>query len=126
MVGAVLIFESGQYYPITAQLRFYCTNNMVEYEACILGLRLAIVMSIQELLVLGDLDLLFHQIQGYWETRDSKLLPYRGCLQDLCQQFISVEFKNILRTHNEIADSLATLYLMLQHPEKTYIDPLHI
>ncbi|XP_070022446.1 uncharacterized protein [Nicotiana sylvestris] len=29
----------GQNYPVTAQLRFYCTNNMAEYEACILGLR---------------------------------------------------------------------------------------
>ena len=84
-IGAVLISESGQYYPITAQLRFYCTNNMAEYEACILGLRLAIDMGIQELLVLGDSDLLVHQIQGDWETRDLKLLPYRGCLQDLCQ-----------------------------------------
>ena len=79
-IGAVLISESGQYYPITTQLRFYYTNNMAEYEACILGLRLAIDMGIQELLVLGDSDLLVHQIQGDWETNDSKLLPCRGCL----------------------------------------------
>ncbi|XP_070005430.1 uncharacterized protein [Nicotiana sylvestris] len=38
-VGAVLISETGQHYPVTAQLRFHCTNNMAEYEACILGLR---------------------------------------------------------------------------------------
>ncbi|XP_070033001.1 uncharacterized protein [Nicotiana tomentosiformis] len=31
---------------------------MAEYEACILGLRLAIDMSVQELLVIGDFDLL--------------------------------------------------------------------
>ena len=49
--------ESGEYYPISAQLRFYCTNNMSEYEACILGLRLAVDLGIQELLVLGDLRL---------------------------------------------------------------------
>ncbi|XP_070005012.1 uncharacterized protein [Nicotiana sylvestris] len=38
-IGAVLISETGQHYPVTAQLRFYCTNNMVEYKAYILGLR---------------------------------------------------------------------------------------
>ncbi|XP_070005450.1 uncharacterized protein [Nicotiana sylvestris] len=38
-IGAVLISETGHHYPVTAQLRFYSTNNMVEYEACILGLR---------------------------------------------------------------------------------------
>ncbi|KAK4724008.1 hypothetical protein R3W88_026787 [Solanum pinnatisectum] len=36
-IGVVLMSESGEYYPITAQLRFYCTNNMSEYEACIFG-----------------------------------------------------------------------------------------
>ena len=55
--------ELGEYNPITTQLRSYCTNNMSEYEACILGLRLATDMGIQELLVLGDSDLLVHQIQ---------------------------------------------------------------
>ncbi|XP_070009582.1 uncharacterized protein [Nicotiana sylvestris] len=34
---------------------------MVEYEAYILGLKIAIDMNIQELLVIGDLDLLIHQ-----------------------------------------------------------------
>ena len=77
--------ELGEYYPISAQLRFYCTNNMSEYEACILGLRLAVDMGIQELLVLGDSDSLVHQIQGEWETRDPKLIPYQHCLQGLCQ-----------------------------------------
>ncbi|KAF3652899.1 putative 5-epiaristolochene 1,3-dihydroxylase-like [Capsicum annuum] len=38
-IGAVFISELGQYFSITAQLRFYYTNNMTEYEACILGLR---------------------------------------------------------------------------------------
>ena len=48
-VGAVLIAEKGQYYPISPKIRFYCTNNMAEYEACILGLRMGIDMNIKEL-----------------------------------------------------------------------------
>jgi len=62
-IGAVLISETGQYYPISAKIRFYCTNNMAEYEACILGLRMAIDMNIKELLVIRNSDLLFHQVQ---------------------------------------------------------------
>ncbi|XP_070028792.1 uncharacterized protein [Nicotiana sylvestris] len=34
---------------------------MAEYEACILGLNMAIDMNIQQLLVIGDSDLLVHQ-----------------------------------------------------------------
>ncbi|XP_070036479.1 uncharacterized protein [Nicotiana tomentosiformis] len=39
---------------------------------------------------------------------------------------LSVEFRHIPRIHNEIADALATLASMLHHPDKTYVDPLHI
>ncbi|XP_070034419.1 uncharacterized protein [Nicotiana tomentosiformis] len=125
-IGAALISETRHHYPVTAQLRFYCTNNIAEYEASILGLRLAIDMGVQEILVLGDSDLLVHQIQGEWETRDLKLIPYRQCLHDLCQRFRSVEFRHIPRIHNEIADALATLASMLHHPDKTYVNPLQI
>ncbi|XP_070045924.1 uncharacterized protein [Nicotiana tomentosiformis] len=125
-IGIVLISEIGQHYLVTAQLRFYCTNNMDEYEACILGLRLAIDMGVQEILVLGDLDLLVHRIQGEWETRDLKLILYRQCLHDLCQWFRSVEFRHIPRIHNEIVDALATLASMLHHLDKAYVDPMHI
>ncbi|XP_009785388.2 uncharacterized protein [Nicotiana sylvestris] len=125
-IGAVLISEIGQHYHVIAQLRFYCTNNMTEYEVCIFGLRLVVDMGVQEVLVLGDLDLLVHQIQGEWETRDLKLILYRQCRQDLCQWFRSVEFRHIPRIHNEVADALATLASMLHHPDKAYIDPLHI
>ncbi|XP_019230162.1 PREDICTED: uncharacterized protein LOC109211115 [Nicotiana attenuata] len=125
-IGAVLISETGQHYPVTAQLRFYCTNNMAEYEACILGLRLAVDMGVREVLVMGDSDLLVHQIQGEWETRDLKLIPYRQCLHDLCQRFQSIEFRHIPRIHNEVADALATLASMLHHPDKAYVDPWQI
>ena len=37
-----------------------------------------------------------------------------------------VKFRHIPRIHNEIVDALVTLSSMLQHPDKTYIDPVHI
>ncbi|XP_070014437.1 uncharacterized protein [Nicotiana sylvestris] len=108
-IWAVLISEIGHHYPVTTQFRFYCTNNMAEYEACILGLRLAVDMGVQEVLVLGDLDLLVHQILGEWETQNLKLILYRQYLHDPCQRFRSVEFRHIPTIHNEVADALATL-----------------
>ncbi|XP_070049326.1 uncharacterized protein [Nicotiana tomentosiformis] len=63
-IGAVLVSETGQHYPVSAKLKFPCTNNMAEYEACILGLKLPIDMNVQELLVIRDFDLLVHQVSG--------------------------------------------------------------
>ena len=53
-IGAVLVLESRQHYPMMAKLRFNCTKNMSEYEACILGLKMAIDMNFYELLVIGE------------------------------------------------------------------------
>ena len=48
---------------------------MAEYEACILGIRMALDMNIQELQIIGDSDLLIHQVQGEWEVKNPKILP---------------------------------------------------
>ena len=56
-VGAVLISLEGNHCPFTAKLSFDCTNNVAEYEACVLGLQAAIEKKIKGLTVYGDLAL---------------------------------------------------------------------
>ena len=48
-VGAVLISLEGNHCSFTAKLSFECTNNMVEYEACVLGLQATIEKKIKSL-----------------------------------------------------------------------------
>ncbi|XP_070013410.1 uncharacterized protein [Nicotiana sylvestris] len=125
-IGAILISPTGQHYPATARLRFFCTNNTVEYEACIMGMNMAVDLDVKELLIMGDSDLIIRQAQGEWETRDIKLIPYRQHVEDLSKRFKSFEFKYIPRFHNELADALATLALMLSCRGNVHIDPLEI
>ncbi|XP_027767535.1 uncharacterized protein LOC114075322 [Solanum pennellii] len=87
---------------------------------------MAIDLGVQELIVLGDSDLLIRQAQGEWKTRDLKLLPYRKCVEDLSKRFRYIEFRYIPRFHNDLADALATLASMLPYPGNTYITPLEI
>ena len=65
-IGEILISPTGQHYPTTARLCFFCRNNTTEYEACIMGLNMAIDLGVQELIVLGDSDLLIRQAQDVW------------------------------------------------------------
>ncbi|XP_070045530.1 uncharacterized protein [Nicotiana tomentosiformis] len=125
-IRAVLVSETGQHYPVSAKLRFPCTNNMAEYEACILGQRLAIDMNVQELLVTEVSDLLVHQVLGEWDTKNTKILPYLHCVQELVKRFTMIEFKYVPRIQNEFVDALATLSSMIQHPDKNFIDPIPI
>ncbi|XP_070025738.1 uncharacterized protein [Nicotiana sylvestris] len=125
-IRAVLVSETGQHYSVSAKLRFPCNNNMAEYEACIMGLNLAIDMNIQKLLAIGNLDLLIHQVQGEWATKNTKILPYLYHVQELMKRFTKIEFKHVPRIQNEFVDALATLSSMIQHQDKNFIDPIPV
>ncbi|XP_059302207.1 uncharacterized protein LOC132054171 [Lycium ferocissimum] len=99
---------------------------MVEYEACILGLWMALDIDINELLVIGDSDLLIHEVQGEWATKNERILPYVNLAQRLWKKFRKIEFHHTPRAQNEFADVLATIASMIQHPESNHIDPLRI
>ena len=75
-VGVVLISLEGNHCPFTAKLSFECTNNVAKYKACVLGLQAAIEKKIKILKVYGDSTLVIYQLNGEWETKDSKLVPY--------------------------------------------------
>jgi len=53
-IGAVLVLPNKQCLPFTARLCFDYTNNMAEYEACTLGIRVAIDFRVKLLKVYGD------------------------------------------------------------------------
>ena len=125
-IGSFLVQESGQHYPMQAKLRFNCMNNMDEYEACILGLKMAIDMNVYELLVIGDSDLLIHQVQGEWAVKNPKIIPYVQYVQRLCKRFCKIEFRHTPRIQNELADDLATISSIIKHPDNDYINPLDI
>ena len=53
-VEAVLISPEGNHCSFTVKLSFDCTNNVAEYEACVMGLQAAIEKKIKRLIVYGD------------------------------------------------------------------------
>ncbi|KAL3736864.1 hypothetical protein ACJRO7_025748 [Eucalyptus globulus] len=124
--GAVLISPNGQHYPVAAKLMFPCTNNIAEYEACILGLQATIEMEVSKPKVFGDSTLIILQTVGKWKTRDAKLVPYHDYLEELVGKFQDVSFEYLPKIHNQFADALATLSSMLQVTEGLKVEPLKI
>ncbi|XP_070046338.1 uncharacterized protein [Nicotiana tomentosiformis] len=83
-------------------------------------------MNIQELLVIGDSDLLVHRVLREWATKNTKILQYLHWVQELTNRFTKIEFKHVPRIQNEFVNTLATLPSMMQHPDKNFIDPIPI
>ncbi|XP_017972492.1 PREDICTED: uncharacterized protein LOC108661118 [Theobroma cacao] len=111
-IGAVLVSLEEDHYPVIAKLNFYCTNNVAEYEACVMGLQAAIERKIHVLEVYGDSALVIYQLRGEWETRDSKLIWYHKYVSKLIENFDKICFTHLPQEENQIVDALATLAAM--------------
>ena len=106
--------------------RHPATNNIVEYEACILGLEIALELDIRQMEVFGDSNLVLRQIQGDWKTRDVKLRPYHAYLELLVARFDDLRYVHLPRAQNRFADALATLTSSMDIPIDVVVRPLLI
>jgi ribonuclease HI len=113
--GAVIISPDKKQYPVSVKLQFGCTNNMVEYEAYILGLEATLEMNIRKTDVYGDSKLIICQVKGEWQTKEKKLRPYQEYLFKLAGEFEEIEFTHLGREGNQFADALATLASMAKN-----------
>ena len=67
-VVAILVSPKGQQIPISVKLNFDCTNNVIEYEACIVDLQVALEFGTYDLSIFGDSLLTISQIKGKWQA----------------------------------------------------------
>ncbi|KAG8475268.1 hypothetical protein CXB51_032098 [Gossypium anomalum] len=125
-IGVVLVSPNGDHYPFTSKLDFDCTNNMAEYEACIIGIRAAIECKIKVLEVYGDSALVIYQLKGEWETRDPKLIDYRKLVLELAKGFDDITFCYLPRDENQMADALATLASMIKVNKQEDVKPIRM
>ncbi|KAK5774806.1 hypothetical protein PVK06_042664 [Gossypium arboreum] len=123
-IGAVLVFPNGDHYPFTSKLDFDCTNNMAEYEACIIGIRAAVKRKIKVLEVYGAL--VIYQLKGEWETRDPKLINYGKIVLELMEEFDDITFCYLPQDENQMADALATLASMIKVNKQEDMKPIHM
>ncbi|XP_021674129.2 uncharacterized protein LOC110660221 [Hevea brasiliensis] len=116
-IGSVLVSPDGKHFPTAVKLKFECTNNVTEYEACVSGLQAAIEMKIKKLELYGNSVLIIYQVKGEWLTRDLKLIRYQKYLIELIKKFDEITFTHLSRDKNQFIDALAILAVMAQIKE---------
>lgn len=115
--GTILITPQGDVIPYSFALERICTNNMAEYEALVIGLKLALGVKAYNLLVFGDLELVIRQVTGQYEVREDHLASYCRQAHALIEQFENISFHHIPRSGNAQADALSKLASTLAVPE---------
>lgn len=78
--GAGIVFETPtqDLLSYTFKLDFECSNNVAEYEALILGLRLAEELDLGAIDIKGDSKLVTSQVTGKFQVKEAHLAPYRA------------------------------------------------
>lgn len=98
------------------RLNFRCTNNMAEYEALLLGLKVAKSLQAPSLSIMGDSDLVIQQVKGNFVTNDKRLRSYRSAVIEILETFPEFAITKIPRGHNLHAHSLATFASTFKFP----------
>ncbi|WJZ81322.1 hypothetical protein VitviT2T_001171 [Vitis vinifera] len=129
-ISVLLISPHGDHIPRSVRLGFsdrhLTINNIVKYEACILGLEIALELGIRQMEVFGDSNLVLRHIQGHWKTRDVKLRPYHAYLELPAGRFDDLRYTHLPTAQNQFVDVLSTLASMIDIPTDIIVRPLLI
>ena len=99
-----LINFDGKYFDNT-------TNNNAEYQALVIGLKLAIKEGIDELDCYLDSELIVKQMNGEYKIKDGNIKNIKLIIDDLLPKFTKISFYHIRREENKLADRLVNLIL---------------
>jgi ribonuclease HI len=109
--GASLLFISplGKHLRYMLRLHFPASNNVVEYEALVNGLRIAIELGVWCLDARGDSQLVIDQVMKNSHYHDRKMEAYCDEVRCLEDKFYRLELNHVARRYNETADELAKI-----------------
>ncbi|KAL0293266.1 UNVERIFIED_CONTAM: hypothetical protein Sradi_6947700 [Sesamum radiatum] len=107
--GVIFITSDGEVLPYSFNLAQNCSNNVVEYQALILGLEIAVDTKQFHLKVFGDSKLVINQLLGLYEVKKPELFPYFSYAQRLIGWLGDVEIEHLPRKDNKQANALAKL-----------------
>jgi hypothetical protein len=97
---------------------------VAEYEALVLGLRVAKYIGIEAISMFGDVKLILNQIINIYQAKHPRLRDYRNKVWDLVESFfLSFNISFIPREENVITDSLvvsASNFIVPLPPEIKY------
>ena len=106
--GACLILISLKKYRMHCVLRFKfkASNNEVEYEALITGLKLAKEMKVESLEIYKDSQLVVSQITNEYQAQEEKMTAYLHKAKEMLGSFNSYTIHQISRSQNTGTDAL--------------------
>ncbi|XP_051150192.1 uncharacterized protein LOC127264732 [Andrographis paniculata] len=122
--GLIFVTSQGEVLPYSFALKEKCSNNVAEYQALILGLKMAVDIKQRQLQVYGGSKLVGNQITGEFEVKKPELMPYLKYAKALIELLGDVSIEYVPRKGNGQADALAKLTSTLSIPDQQVYIPI--
>jgi ribonuclease HI len=124
--GVLLISPTGEQLKYVLQIFWKVSNNEVEYEALLHGLRLAASLGIKRLLVYSDYAVVINQVNKSWDRNKENIDAYCPEVRKLENKFYGLDFHHVVRDNNDAADVLLKLCsTRAQVPAGVFVHELH-
>lgn len=107
--GAALIDSHGNILAEISQYLGKATNNEAEYQALIVGLKMANERGFSKLSIQTDSELLARQINGSYKIKEPRLKKLFVEAQQFLDKLEKWEIQSVPRVQNRLADRLANL-----------------
>jgi ribonuclease HI len=106
-IGIILVSPQGTSYEFSIPIEKTSTNNQVEYQAVLKGIKLLREVNAEVIEIFGDSQLVTKRLEGEYECTDDILRVYHEeCLQ-LLREFKIVRLEHIPKIHNSEGNRLA-------------------
>lgn len=105
-IGGV-IYRDGEEISSFAESLPGATNNEAEYQALITGLRLALKLKIDRLVIKSDSELVVKQLNGVYRVKHERMVPLHQTVKSLLEKFDECTINHIPREKNDRADRLS-------------------
>ncbi|GJS31607.1 reverse transcriptase domain-containing protein [Tanacetum coccineum] len=107
--GLILTNPEGMEFTYALRFRFDATNNEAEYEALIVGLRIAEQIGVKNLQANVDSRLVANQVNGTYVAKEADMIRYLEKVKALTGGFKAFTIKQIPRSENKKADALSKI-----------------
>ncbi|KAL0402613.1 UNVERIFIED_CONTAM: Ribonuclease HI [Sesamum latifolium] len=107
--GIVITTPQGEDLEFAIKFGFKASNNEAEYEALVIGMRMAHEAGARHLLAYSDSQLIVKQIEGAYEAKEESMIQYLQQITNLKTGFDHFQIIQIPREENAKADCVSKL-----------------
>ena len=106
-IGGVIYKDSEEIFTFSEYVHD-STNNEAEYGALIFGLKSLLKLSILNIVIYSDSELVVKQVNGEYKVKNDRMKKLHTETLSLLSNFQKWDLVHVLRDKNTVADKLAT------------------